>query len=111
HYDYELPIDYISFDFLDELKLFEPYGAGHKPFTFISRNCSIASYYIINAKHIKCIVDGTIKLEAMAWNGKDKYEAIVAQKKPVDIIYTVKTNEFNGLISPLLIIIDMHLSN
>lgn len=110
-YDYELPIDYISFEFLDELKLFEPYGAGHKSFTFISRNCSIASYYIINSKHIKCIVDGTIKIEAMAWNGKDKYETILSQKKPVDIIYTVKTNEFNGLISPLLIIIDMHLSN
>lgn len=103
-YDYELPIEYINFELLDELKLFEPYGIGHKPFVFMSRNCTISQYFIINGKHCKLIINGSIKLEAMAWNAADKYKDILTKNIPVDILYTVKANEYNGLISPLLII-------
>lgn len=103
-YDYELPIDYITFELLEELKLFEPYGIGHKPFVFLSRNCKISQYFIINGKHCKLIINGSITLEAMAWNSADKYKHMLKQYVPVDLLYTVKANEYNGLISPLLII-------
>jgi len=107
-YDYELPIEYITFELLEELKLFEPYGIGHKPFIFLSKNCTISQYFIINGKHCKLIVNGSIKLEAMAWNSFDKYKDILTQSIPVDIIFTVKANEYNGFISPLLIIENLY---
>lgn len=103
-YDYELPIDNITFELLNELKLFEPYGIGHRPFIFLSRNCTISQYFIINGKHCKLIINGSIQLEAIAWNSNVKYINILNQNVPVDLLYTVKANEYNGLISPLLII-------
>jgi len=107
-YDYELLVEDITFELLEELKLFEPYGIGHKPFIFLSKNCTISQYFIINGKHCKLIINGSIKLEAMAWNSADKYNDILTQKIPVDILFTVKANEFNGLISPLLIIENLY---
>ncbi|MEW6526766.1 MAG: single-stranded-DNA-specific exonuclease RecJ [Spirochaetota bacterium] len=107
-YDYELPIEYITFELLEALKLFEPYGIGHKPFIFLSKHCTISQYFIINGKHCKIIFNGSIKLEAMAWNSADKYKDILIQKIPVDILFTVKANEYNGLISPLLIIENLY---
>lgn len=103
-YDYELPIERITFELLDELKLFEPFGIGHKPFIFLSKNCKISQFFIINNKHCKLLISGSIQLEAMAWNCAEKYKEILSQLIPVDLYYTVKTNEYNGLISPLLII-------
>ncbi len=103
-YDYELPIDYVNFALLDELRLFEPYGVGHRPFVFMSRNCTVSQYFIINGKHCKLIINGSIKLEAMAWNAALKYNDILKKNIPIDIMYTIKANEYNGLISPLLII-------
>ncbi|MDH7555102.1 MAG: hypothetical protein QHH74_15780, partial [Spirochaetota bacterium] len=74
----------------------------------LSKNCTISQYFIINGKHCKLIINGSIKLEAMAWNSADKYNDILTQKFPVDILFTVKANEFNGLISPLLIIENLY---
>ncbi len=103
-YDYELPIERITFELLYELKLFEPFGIGHKPFIFLSKNCKISQFFIINNKHCKLLISGSIQLEAMAWNCAEKYKEILSQLISVDLYYTVKTNEYNELISPLLII-------
>ncbi|MCX8122667.1 MAG: single-stranded-DNA-specific exonuclease RecJ [Spirochaetes bacterium] len=103
-YDYELPIEQITFELLDELRLFEPHGIGQKSFIFISKNCTVSQFFIINGKHCKLIINGSIPLEAMAWNAADKYKRILSQYIPVDIVYTIKLNEYNGLMSPLLII-------
>lgn len=86
-----------NFDFIQQLKILEPFGEGNKVPIFIYKNLRIDSIRTLTeGKHLKLTLkdEGNI-INAIGFNmGKLAEDYLIGDK--VDIIGVIENNEFNG---------------
>jgi single-stranded-DNA-specific exonuclease len=90
----------------------EPHGPGNMKPVFISKNVYVEDVRLLKDLHLKLILTqpGTgITMAAIGFNLGDKID-LVLSKDPIDILYTLETNEWNNQISLQLNIKDIRLS-
>ena len=104
----EIPFSLIDLRFAENLEMLEPYGCGNPKITFISRNVNIREANIIgstqNAIKFKFEQNG-IHLDGIGFNNiinlyNDKMHN-------VDIAYTININEWNGIKTVQLQLVDI----
>jgi single-stranded-DNA-specific exonuclease len=90
----------------------EPFGPENMRPVFIATQVTDTGYSkIVKEQHIRFVLtQQNITLTGIAFNLADKFE-IVAAKKPLDILFTIDENEWNGNTSLQLKIIDLRLSS
>lgn len=111
--DAELPQEYLKPDILKIVDRFEPYGESNPQLTFLSRRMKIIDAAIIGKvkNHLKLTLSyGNVKWPALYWNSVDKLKTEFDTGDYVDILYQITRNDFNGAVTPQLIITDMHKS-
>lgn len=111
--DAELPQNYLKPEILKIVDKFEPYGEGNPVLTFLSRKMKIVSADIIGKTktHLKLTLSfGENKWPALFWNMAEKLKTEFDVGDYVDVLYQITRNEFNGSVTPQLIITDMHRS-
>lgn len=111
--DAELPQEYLKPDILKIVDIFEPYGESNPPLTFLSRRMKIIDTSIMGKTktHLKLTLSyGSNKWPAVYWNAVDKLKTEFDNGDYVDVLYQISRNEYNGIITPQLIITDMHKS-
>lgn len=111
--DAELPQNYLKPDILEVVDRFEPYGESNPQLTFLSRKMRIIDANIIGKikNHLKITLSyGANKWPAMYWNSVEKLKTEFDVGDYVDVLYQITRNEYNGSITPQLIITDMHKS-
>jgi single-stranded-DNA-specific exonuclease len=89
----------------------EPYGPENMRPVFITKNVSNTSWSkIVKEQHIRFVVKNeNITLTGIGFNLAEKFHLLL-MNKPVDIVYTIDENEWNGETNLQLKVIDFRLS-
>ncbi|MDY6933511.1 MAG: single-stranded-DNA-specific exonuclease RecJ [Spirochaetota bacterium] len=106
--DLEIPISRIDIDFIRNLSMFEPYGYKNEKPIFLTKGLVLKNFHRFgkNKNHGKFLFHDNHLVEAIGWNMADRMEKY-SEREDIDIIYRLENNEYNNLISPRMIIVDM----
>ena len=101
----------IKESFFNILNQMEPYGPENMRPVFIAKNISDTGYSkIVKELHVRFVVkQENITLTGIGFNLADKFY-LLQQNKPLDIVFTLDENEWNGTTSLQLKVIDLRLS-
>lgn len=120
--DTELSFEVLFEDVVDNLPKFfrvikqmAPFGPGNLSPVFISRNVMDAGYArVLGESHLKCWVYQPaypqLRIDAIGFGLGNKL-SLLQSGKPVDIVYSLEENEWNGKISLQINLKDIKLSN
>ena len=89
----------------------EPFGPENMRPVFIAKNVSDTGYSkIVKELHIRFVLkQNNVTLTGIGFNMAEKY-ALLQTKKPVDVVFTIDENEWNGIKSLQLKVIDLRIS-
>ncbi|HET9056228.1 MAG TPA: single-stranded-DNA-specific exonuclease RecJ [Chitinophagaceae bacterium] len=109
--DAEIEFKDIKQPFYNILAQMEPYGPENMRPVFISKRIMDTGWSrIVKEQHIKFVVtQGNYTVNGIGFNMADKLP-LLQMKKPMDIVYTLYENEWNGSKSIQLKVIDLRLS-
>ncbi|MBV9961028.1 MAG: single-stranded-DNA-specific exonuclease RecJ [Parafilimonas sp.] len=93
--DAELSFKEISLAFLNIVDQMEPFGPGNMRPVFITKNVRDTGYSkVIKDQHIRFVLQQHDKIfTGIGFNMAEKFELL---QKPVDVVYTLDLNEWNG---------------
>lgn len=105
--DAEIELKDIRQPFFDIFCQMEPYGPENLRPVFITRNVTDTGWTkIVKEQHLRLSVKkDNVTISGIGFNMASKYE-LFEQKKPVDIVYTIDINEWNGNSSLQIRVID-----
>jgi single-stranded-DNA-specific exonuclease len=108
--DAELPLTDLTWDLLETLALLEPTGQENPQPLFLSRDVRVKSRRTLgeDGKHLKMKV--TLDGSAGVWDAIAFRQGHVASELPerVDLVYHFEANEWKGLVTPQLNVLDIH---
>jgi single-stranded-DNA-specific exonuclease len=109
--DAEVSFKDLSFSFYNIIHQMEPYGPENMRPTFVVRNVFDTGWSkVIKEQHLKfSLREGNFTYSGIGFNMANKYE-ILASKKPVDVVFTLDENEWNGEKHLQLRVCDLRLS-
>lgn len=109
--DAEIELKDITFSFHNILRQMEPYGPDNLRPTFITKGVMNTGYSkIVKEKHIRFSVkDDNATIAGIGFDMSDRFP-LLQMGKPVDIVYKIEPNEWNGEKSLQLRVIDVKLS-
>jgi single-stranded-DNA-specific exonuclease len=95
--DAELSFKEINFSFLNIVDQMEPFGPGNMRPIFITRNVKDTGYSkTVKEQHIRFVVQHHDKIfTGIGFNMADKFP-LLQMNAPIDIVYTLDINEWNG---------------
>ena len=110
--DCEIDFNEINQDLLNHLKKMAPFGPGNMRPIFIARELSIAGMpRIVGENHLKFKAAKDKKIiSAIGWKLGTMYEMLISNR-PLDIVFVIEENEWNGIKEIQLNIKDIHYSN
>jgi single-stranded-DNA-specific exonuclease len=109
--DAEIELNNITKSFYNIITQMEPYGPENSRPVFITKNVSDTSWSkIVKEQHIRFVVkQNNIVFTGIGFNLAEKFH-LLQMKKPIDLVYTIDENEWNGETMLQLKIIDFRLS-
>jgi len=109
--DAEISLKDIKQSFYDIISQMEPFGPENLRPVFIVKNVMDNGWSkIVKEQHIRfSIKQENVTITGIGFGMADKF-SILVQKKPVDIVFTIDENEWNGSTSLQLKVIDFRLS-
>ncbi len=109
--DAEIKFKNITKSFFNIIKQMEPFGPENLRPVFLTKNVSDTSWSkIAKELHIRFVLkQDNIVLTGIGFNMAEKFH-LLQMKKPLDIVYTLDENEWNGETSLQLKMIDFKLS-
>jgi single-stranded-DNA-specific exonuclease len=112
--DAEIAAENLGFQFSQDLRALEPFGAGNPRPVFVTRNFRLLSEpQIIKEQHLKLRVAGTDNrpLEAMWWRGVEEVDRRPKMHEHVDLAYEFEAQRWQGDIKLQLNVKDMRFTN
>ncbi|MFC1756213.1 single-stranded-DNA-specific exonuclease RecJ [Patescibacteria group bacterium] len=97
--DLGIPASLIDENLMNELDLLRPYGMGNREPVFASYNLNVTGVNIVGKEqqHLSLrLLDGDKFAKAIYFNYKDYFKEEINTGNKIDIVYTLKKNEFNG---------------
>jgi len=106
-----LSFSQINSSFYNIIQQMEPYGPENMRPVFIATNVSETGYSkIVKEQHVRFVLkQGNNTHTGIGFNMADKFH-LLETKKPLDIVFTIDENEWNGQTSLQLKMIDLKLS-
>ncbi|MFH1899062.1 MAG: single-stranded-DNA-specific exonuclease RecJ [Patescibacteria group bacterium] len=96
--DMKIPTDIINEKLLNEIERMEPFGIGNEQPLFVSEAFGIVNSDIIgkDKRHLKLsLYDGNKYYKAIYFGGAEHEKDLKVGEK-IDLVYTLKKNEYNG---------------
>jgi single-stranded-DNA-specific exonuclease len=112
--DAEITAENLGFQFSQDLRALEPFGAGNPRPVFVTRNFRLLSEpQIIKEQHLKLRVAGTDNrpLEAIWWRGVEEVDRRPKMNEHVDLAYEFEAQRWQGDIRLQLNVRDMRFTN
>jgi single-stranded-DNA-specific exonuclease len=113
HIDLEINPEQIDWDLHAEIRKFEPFGEKNREPVFLARNMRLQQVKMVGngQKHLKFLFgSGTSKfVEGIFWKSGDRYSEF-ERGGIVDVVFQLRSNEWNGNRKLELNIIDMKIS-
>lgn len=109
--DAEITLKDITVGFYNIICQMEPFGPENMRPVFITRNVMDTGWSkVVKEQHLKFSVkQDNVTISGIGFGLADKY-ALFEQKKPLDIVYTIDMNEWNGTSSLQIRVIDCRLT-
>ncbi|HEY8660028.1 MAG TPA: single-stranded-DNA-specific exonuclease RecJ [Hanamia sp.] len=109
--DTEINFKQINSKFFKLITQMEPYGPENLRPVFITKNVRNTEWSkIVKEQHIRFVVKNeNITLTGIGFNLAEKFD-LLKKNKPIDIVYTIDENEWNGETNLQLKVIDIRLS-
>ena len=109
--DTEVEFRNITYPFFQVISQMEPFGPDNLRPVFLAKNVIDSGYSrIVKDLHIRFIVkQENISFTGIGFNLSEKFH-LLQQKKPLDIVFTVDENEWNGTRSLQLKVMDLRVS-
>ena len=104
----EIALPALSSSFYNILCQMEPYGPENMRPVFVARGVTDTGYSkIVKELHLRFVVkQGDTTISGIGFNMADKY-GFLKDKKPVDIVFTLDENEWNGARNLQLKVVDL----
>jgi len=96
--DLEIPVNIINNKLLKDVERLKPFGIGNEQPVFLSGNLGIVGCDVIgkDRRHVKLnLYDGEKYYKAVYFGGAE-YEKELKTGEKIDLVYTLKKNEYNG---------------
>ncbi len=109
--DAEISFTEINPSFFSILSQMEPFGPENMRPVFIARKVTNTGYSkIVKEQHIRFVLkQDTITLSGIGFNMAAKFE-LLQMKQPLDIVFTIDENEWNGVKSLQMKMVDIRLA-
>ena len=109
--DAEIKFEEINLNFYNILKQMEPFGPENMRPVFISKKVYNTGFCkVVKEQHIKfSLKQGNTTLNGIGFGIADKF-SILEMNRPIDVVYTIDLNEWNGNKSVQIKVIDIRLS-
>ncbi|MGG9971589.1 single-stranded-DNA-specific exonuclease RecJ [Ferruginibacter sp. SUN002] len=109
--DTEISFEEITASFYNIICQMEPFGPENMRPVFVVKKVIDNGYSkIVKDHHIRFVVTSNTKtFTGIGFNMADKFK-LIQEKKPLDIVFTIDENEYNGQTSLQLKVIDLRLS-
>lgn len=109
--DTEVAFSNITSSFYNVIRRMEPYGPENMRPVFIARKVTETGYSrIVKELHIRFVLrQGNINLTGIGFNLAEKFH-LLQLKSPLDVVFTIDENEWNGNVSLQLKVIDLRIS-
>lgn len=109
--DAELDFETITQKFYNIIHQMEPFGPGNMRPVFITRNVYNTGWSkVVKEQHIRfSLRQKTTRFDGIGFQMADKFH-LLQQNQPLDIVYTIGENEWNGEIKLQLKMVDLRLA-
>lgn len=98
--DVAMPLEYISENLVNELKVLEPFGQGNEKPQFAQKNLRIRSSRVLgknrNAVKLALVTEQGLAMDGMLFTEGDRFLEELAGNNAIDVIYYPDVNEYNG---------------
>lgn len=98
--DVPMPLEYVSEQVVEELKLLEPFGQGNEKPKFAQKGITIRSTRILgrnrNAVRLSLVTESGFTMDGLWFGDADRFMEELDGKNMIDIIYYPDVNEYNG---------------
>lgn len=98
--DVAMPLEYISENLVNELKVLEPFGQGNEKPQFAQKNLSIRSSRVLgknrNAVKLALVTENGLAMDGMLFTEGDRFMEELEGNRKIDVIYYPDINEYNG---------------
>ena len=109
--DAEVNFDQLNLPFYNIMQQMEPFGPENMKPVFITRNVLNKGCKIVKDKHIRFVLSQhNTTLTGIGFNMADKF-CTFDTRQPVDLVYTLEINEWNGNKNLQVKVIDFRLAN
>lgn len=109
--DAEVSFSEITLSFYNIIHQMEPYGPENLRPVFVVKNVvDSGNTKLVKEQHIRfCLKQNNCSFKGIGFNMADKF-TLIETKKPVDVVFTLEENEWNGQKNLQLKVIDFRLS-
>ncbi len=108
--DAEVSFDQLNLPFYNILQQMEPFGPENMRPVFISRNVFNKGCKVVKDKHIRFVLgQNNTTLTGIGFNMAEKFQAFET-RQPIDVVYTLEINDWNGNKNLQIKVIDFRLS-
>ena len=109
--DSELEPGEVTVELVDQIETLEPYGMGNSTPVFAINPIAVQDVYLLGQQknHCKIILQSQIgPLDAIIWHGADYHREVFPDER-VKVAFSLQKNEWQGRISPQLMVQDLAL--
>ena len=109
--DAEVSFSDLTISFYNIIHQMEPYGPENMRPVFVVRNVvDSGNSKVVKDQHIRfCLKQHNCSFKGIGFNMAEKF-SLIESKKPIDVVFTLEENEWNGQKSLQLKVIDFRLS-
>jgi single-stranded-DNA-specific exonuclease len=109
--DSEISLKDLTLSFYKIIHQMEPYGPENMRPVFVARNVmDTGNSKLIKEQHIKfCLKQNNGSFKGIGFNMAEKF-SLIETKKPLDVVFTLEENEWNGQTKLQLKVLDLKLS-
>lgn len=98
--DVAMPLEYLSEELVQELKILEPFGQGNEKPQFAQKNLAIRSTRVLgknrNAVKLSLVTEKGLPMDGMLFTEGDRFLKELGSQRHIDVIYYPDINEYNG---------------
>lgn len=106
--DVPMPLEYISQQLIEELKLLEPFGQGNEKPLFAQKNLHIRSCQVLgknrNVVKLSLVTEQGLAMDSLLFAEGERFLEELGTQRTIDVIYYPDVNEYNGRASLQIVI-------